>query len=400
MDFPPGFPALLRSRKRPGPPRRVWFFRQNFFLEEECIRACRKLGLEVREWDLGEGWDAAAFSGFLSGLLEFQPDFIFCINHLGFDKEGRITELLRESELPAAVWYVDNPDFIIKAYPRNVSPWVYLFVWDRHYLPDLKNMGFPHLAYLPLATDPQLFRPFHTPPTWKFGEIAAAFVGSTWTQRVRQQLVRFQEEPEKLTLVETAARQFISSPAYKAKEELTVLYPAFARLPLQEQIDLEAAALWRASQLHRLTNIIPLTLRGLQVYGDTAWEEFLPQPEAYGGRIGYNRELPAFYQCVGLNLNLTSLQMKDGLNQRVFDVPAAGGFLLTDFKESLLELFAKDEVAFYHDQDEALDKLEYYGSHPEARQTLTVRARDRVLAEHTFSHRVQTLLEHLRAVFF
>ena len=63
-------------------------------------------------------------------------------------------------------------------------------------------------------------------------------------------------------------------------------------------------------------------------------------------------------------------------------------------------MFAKDEVAFYHDQDEALDKLEYYGSHPEARQTLTVRARDRVLAEHTFSHRVQTLLEHLRAVFF
>jgi spore maturation protein CgeB len=400
MDYPPSLPALLRSRKRPGPPRRVGFFRQRFFLEEECIRACRKLGLEVREWELGEEWDAAAFSGFLSGLLEFQPDFLFCINHIGFDKEGRITELLRESELPAAVWYVDNPDFIIKAFPRNVSPWVHLFVWDRNYLADLHNMGFTHLAYLPLATDPQVFRPFRTSPSWKFGAIEKAFVGSTWTQRVRQQLVRFQGDTEKLAHIEAAARRFISSPAYKAREDLAAFYPEFSELPLQEQIDLEAATLWRASQLHRLENVISLTPEGLQIFGDAAWEDFLAQPEAYGGRIGYNRELPAFYQCVGVNLNLTSLQMKDGLNQRVFDVPAAGGFLLTDFKESLLDLFPVDEVAVYHNPDEARAKLQYYGSHPEERRALAGRARERVLSGHTFVHRIQALLDHLCAAFF
>lgn len=400
MDYPPGLPALLRSRKRPGPPRRVFLLRQNFFLEEECVRACRKLGLEVREWELGEGWDAAGFSEFLSGLLEFQPDFFFCINHLGFDKEGRITELLRQSEIPAAVWYVDNPDFIIRAYPQNVSPWVYLFVWDRHYLPDLEGMGFLHLAYLPLATDPQLFRPFRTPPSWKFGEMDAAFVGSTWTQRVRQQLARFREEPEKLTVIDTAARRFINSPAYKAREELAALFPPFSELSLQEQIDLEAAALWRASQWHRLENIIPLTPLGLQVYGDAAWEEFLPDKAAYGGNIAYNRELPAFYQCVAVNLNLTSLQMKDGLNQRVFDVPAAGAFLLTDYKESLLDLFPEDEVATYQNLEEARDKLQYFVRHPAERQTLASRARELVLAQHTFVHRVQTIVEHLQTAFY
>ncbi|MFZ5452032.1 MAG: CgeB family protein [Thermodesulfobacteriota bacterium] len=400
MDYPPGLPGLLRSRKRSGAPRRVWFFRQKFFLEEECLRACRQLGLEVREWNLGEGWDASNFSGFLAGLLEFQPDFLFCINHIGFDKEGRITELLKESEIPAAVWYVDNPDFIIKAYPQNVSPWVYLFVWDRHYLDDLQALGFSHLAYLPLATDPRLFHPFRTPPTWKFGEIAAAFVGSTWTQRVRQQLSRFKNDPEKLALIEAAARRFIASPAYKAGAELTALFPAFSGLPLQEQIDLEAAALWRASQKHRLESVIALTPSGLQVYGDAAWEAFLSHREAYGGPVGYNRELPAFYQCVGVNLNITSLQMKDGLNQRVFDVPAAGAFLLTDFKESLLELFQENEVAVYHNLDEARSQLEYYAQHPEERQALSARARERVLGQHTFVHRVQSIIDCLAPVFF
>jgi spore maturation protein CgeB len=400
MDYPAGLTKLLRSRKRPGPPRRVWFFRQQFFLEEECIRACRKLGLEVREWDLGEGWDAESFSSFLSGLLEFQPDFLFCVNHIGFDKEGRLTELLRESEIPAAVWYVDNPDFIIKAFPGNVSPWVHLFVWDRHYLEDLEAMGFSLLAYLPLATDPQLFRPYRTPPSWKFGELPAAFVGSTWSQRVRQQLARFRGEPEKLALVEAAARRFIASPAYKAGEDLLALFPGFSSLPLQEQIDLEAATLWRASQQHRVESIAPLTSAGLQVYGDEAWQEFLPHRGAYGGRIGYNRELPAFYQCVGVNLNVTSLQMKDGLNQRVFDVPAAGGFLLTDFKESLLDLFGEEEVACFHDPEEARAKLQYFLEHPEERRAVAAKARDRVLAQHTVAHRMQTVVERMGAAFF
>jgi len=400
MDYPPRFPDLLRSRKRPSPPRRVFWLRQKFFLEEECVRACRKLGLEVREFLLGEGWDAASFSGFLSGLLEFQPDFIFCINHIGFDKEGRITELLRQSEIPAAVWYVDDPDFIIRAYPQNVSPWVYLFVWDRHYLDDLAAMGFVHLTYLPLATDPQLFKPFRTLPTWKFGEIDAAFVGSTWTQRVRQQLARFQGDSEKLQIIETAARRFMTSPAYKAREDLAAVYSEFFGLSLQEQIDLEAAALWRASQMHRRENIVPLAAQGLQIYGDAAWEDFLQDKAGYGGNIGYNRELPAFYQCVAVNFNLTSLQMKDGLNQRVYDVPAAGGFLLTDFKESLFDLFREDEVAVYHDQEEARAKLQYFAQRPAERQAIAARARKRVLAEHTFVHRVQTILQNLNAVFF
>ncbi|MEW6658738.1 MAG: glycosyltransferase [Thermodesulfobacteriota bacterium] len=400
MDYPPGLPALFRSRKRPGPPRRVFVLRQQFFLEEECVRACHQLGLEVREWEVKEEWGAANFSRFLSDLLDFQPDFLFCINHIGFDKAGRLTELLRESEIPTAVWYVDNPDFIIRAFPQNVSPWVYLFVWDRHYLDDLAAMDFTHLAYLPLAADIRLFRPYRTPPTWKFGEIQKAFVGSTWSQRLRQQLARFQKEPRKLEAIEAAARGFSRSPAYKARAAIAAAFPEFAGLPLPEQIDLEAAVLWRSSQMHRLENIIPLTGLGLQVYGDPAWQTFLPDPGAYGGRIAYNRELPAFYQCVAVNLNVTSLQMKDGLNQRVFDVPAAGAFLLTDFKEALLELFHPEEVATYHDLEEAGAKLQYFAAHPEARQALAARARARVLGRHTFLHRVQAIMERLRAAFF
>jgi spore maturation protein CgeB len=92
--------------------------------------------------------------------------------------------------------------------------------------------------------------------------------------------------------------------------------------------------------------------------------------------------------------------MKDGLNQRVFDVPAAGGFLLTDFKESLLDLFKEGEVACFHDPEEARAKLQYFQTRPEERRAVAAKARERVLAQHTVAHRVQTVLEKLGAVFF
>jgi spore maturation protein CgeB len=400
MEYPAQLPGYLRSRKKPGPPRRVWFFRQQFFLEEECLRSFRRLGLEVRPWQVEDRWDGPAVSRFLAGLLEWQPDFFFSINHLGFDQSGWLTQLLRDSELPAATWYVDNPDFIVRPYPQNVSQWVYLFVWDRHYLEDLGHMGFPHLAYLPLATDPQLFRPYRALPPQRFGSPPAAFLGSTWSQRVEQQLAQFQSSPERLAVIEEAARRFILSPAYKARDELEAVLPGFAALPLTERINLEAAALWRASQLHRLARVQALLPGGLRVYGDPAWQQLLPDPSAYGGPVGYNRELPAFYQSVTVNLNITSLQMKDGLNQRLFDVPATGSMLLTDFRPALGELFDPEEVAAYHSPEEARTLLEYYRSHPEARQRLAGRARERVLKEHTYLHRVRTILSHLTARFF
>jgi spore maturation protein CgeB len=143
-----------------------------------------------------------------------------------------------------------------------------------------------------------------------------------------------------------------------------------------------------------------LAQAGLKVFGDPAWAEFLPDPAAYGGSISYLRELPAFYQCVAVNLNLTSLQMKNGLNQRIFDVPAAGAFLLTDDKEALWELFARDEVVTFRTVDEAQEKMAYYLKYPETRRRVATRARERVLSQHTYGHRVQVIGRQLAETFF
>jgi hypothetical protein len=104
MEAPDRLSRLLRERRSNGPPRRVFFLRQGFFLEEECLRAFRTMGFTVQEFPVPEGWDSALASRLLTGVVEFLPDFLFCINHIGFDKSGWLTAFLQDSHLPAATW--------------------------------------------------------------------------------------------------------------------------------------------------------------------------------------------------------------------------------------------------------------------------------------------------------
>jgi spore maturation protein CgeB len=332
--------------------------------------------------------------------VEFQPDFLFCINHTGFDQAGGLTSFLREARLPAATWYVENPDFTTRAQPQNVSEWVAVFVWDQHYLAGLKEMGFPWVVHLPLAANTRLFRPYRHPPLDRFGSHSAAFVGNTWTRQVNEHLARYAGRPALLAYIEAAARIFQWSPHYQARTDLAEVVPGFDNLSLSEQVDLEAAVLWQAAQQDRLERVGALARAGLKVFGDSAWANLLPDPLAYGGPLSYHRELPAFYQCVAVNLNFPSLQMKNGLNQRVFDVPAAGAFVLTDYKEALWELFAPDEVVTFRTVEEAREKLAYYLKYPETRRRVATRARERVLSQHTYGHRMQVIHRKLTEIFF
>jgi spore maturation protein CgeB len=400
MECPEKLSRFLRERRRHGPPRRIFFLRQGFFLEEECLRAFRNLGFIVQDFQVAQSWDAALASRLLTGLVDFLPDFLFCINHIGFDKSGWLTSVLQDAQLPAAIWYVDHPDFIIRAYPENVSEWVLVFVWDKHYVTNLKALGFSLVTYLPLAADTGLFRPYRHPPLDRFGCYGAAFVGNTWTQRVSQQLARYAGQPATLAYIEAAAQSFQWSAHYQASADLAEILPKFRELPVAEQVDLEAAVLWQASQWDRLERVNALTQAGLKVFGDAAWGDFLPDPTAYGGSLNYHRELPAFYQCVAVNLNLTSLQMKDGVNQRVFDVPATGAFLLTDHKDALWELFAPDEIVTFRTIEEAREKLAFYVKYPGTRRQVATRARERVLAQHTYGHRLQVVTRQITETFF
>jgi len=86
------------------------------------------------------------------------------------------------------------------------------------------------------------------------------------------------------------------------------------------------------------------------------------------------------------------------VTMRLFEGAACGALVLTDpvaAANGLDELFAADELAIYRDDEELLARIDYFLAHDDEREAIARAGQRRVLREHTYTHRVQRILDVL-----
>jgi spore maturation protein CgeB len=402
------YPDFLRERPRPKArrARRLLLFQSGYFLDRELLGAARELNLESSVWRFKRSLraDGDNYRELLKIIGDFRPDLLLTVNHLGFDADGLLDDLLARLSVPAASWFVDSPVFILGR--SRPGPGIQAFSWDRDYLPFLRGRGFAGVHYLPLASDGEIFKP---PPRQLPPARNLAFVGdslSAATEKCLGQLKRpwgERQAADFLAAVDALAEDFLAGP------ELLPDRAALARLAekfgLNDIADcrgpLGSLVTWRASRLWRLKVLRALPWPNLTVAGDRHWGGLLGLgPGRLCPPLDYYRDLAAFYQGSRVNLNITSAQMKTGLNQRVFDVPAAGAFLLTDWRGQLEEAFEPGrEVVAYRSPEEARGLAAWYAApeHDRAREKVVRAARRRVRGEHLYRHRLAKILAALES---
>jgi spore maturation protein CgeB len=95
-----------------------------------------------------------------------------------------------------------------------------------------------------------------------------------------------------------------------------------------------------------------------------------------------------------INLNVFHEQCADSTNSRVYDVLAAGGFLLTEDKPCLSREFQPGRhFATFSSPAEAREKVEYYLAHEDEREAMAREGQRHVVENHTFVHRCRELLK-------
>jgi spore maturation protein CgeB len=381
---------------------RVLLINPDYFLIPEVVRAFRQLGhqAELLLFDKRREPGEEVLHRILRRLGDSPPDLVFTVNHLGFDREGVLLAALERLRLPSVSWYVDSPAIILSLYDGPRSDLACIFVWDPTYIPTVQAMGFSRVFPLPLATDPEVFRP-RTTARSREAQGRVVFVGNSMVGTVRQKFARLPETPAFQELWGKLSPAFQARPGRSLAALLEELHlqdhPGLRGLDRQGRTDLEAALLWCATRDYRLACIRPLAPFAPVIYGDPGWGELTGPPVVLRPELNYYDELPGVYRAAAVNFNATSLQMKAAVNQRVFDVPAAGGFLVTDFREQLAECFDLGrEMVCYQEPGEIPEVVRFYLRRPELRRKTVRRARRRVLAEHTYRHRVAALLETLR----
>lgn len=120
----------------------------------------------------------------------------------------------------------------------------------------------------------------------------------------------------------------------------------------------------------------------LSVFGKF-WEKSLT-PDVLKGDYIDNSELNRYYANAGVVLNdhREDMIFYGFVSNRIYDVTASGGFVLTDYMPEITEMYG-DSVATYKDYYDFQDKLAYYLNHPEERQAMAAKAREITLKNFT-----------------
>jgi spore maturation protein CgeB len=393
---------------------RILLITSKYFLTGEIEAACKRLGLCHSLLRLPDDEiDLTSFmEQLLNAIISFKPDFALTINHLGVDREGVLQDFLARVKLPLASWFVDNPHLILYTYANLISPWTAIFTWDADNLDSLRQLGFEHVFYLPLGTDHTRFTParnkdalLNSHPDWKAD---LSFVGNSMLLKVRKRLEQIQLPELMLANYQSVAAGFAASDERSVRGYLEKNHPeqfrAFRDLRVVErQLGYEAMLTWEATLQYRLDCIRQTLPFNPLIAGDEGWFELLegsPEKWRYHRELTYYTDLPDFYPLSTINFNCTSKQMKGAVNQRIFDVPAAGAFILTDWREQLENLFEPGkEVICFRSPEEVPSLIKHYLAHPRERNKITAAARKRVLARHCYEHRLESMISSMRKSF-
>lgn len=398
----------LRYKKFCHEEVRVLLLTTKYFLMGEIISAMKRLDIRYRLITIEQ--DEIGCQDFIEeiikDILDFKPDFLLTINHLGLDREGMLAQFLARIEMPFASWYVDNPNLIIKNYERNVTPFCAMFLWDKNTLADMRSLGFEHAFHMPLGVDEQRFRPIKNEPN-PFADLCSdvAFVGNSMVEKVRERLKRTEVNGRLGSLFRNIARDYMKSGERHVQNviasEYPELYDEFLNLSDTNRAGYEAAVNWEATRIYRLERVQRLLPFMPLIVGDPFWGEIIDSRFfKYHSEVSYYDDLPSLYNAATINFNATSRQMKGAVNQRVFDVPACNAFLLTDFQEQMGELFKiGEEVICYSGPEEIGEIVRYYLDHDSERRRIAGNGYQRVVRDHTYVSRVSDMAETMRRIF-
>lgn len=136
-----------------------------------------------------------------------------------------------------------------------------------------------------------------------------------------------------------------------------------------------------------------LTRFDLKIFGNAAWQKSSLRNSYCGGPLSLV-ETAKVFKCAKISLNFhVKPDTCRGINLRAFEIPAAGGFELSDYRPDAENLFLLgQEIEMYKNEKELVEKAKFFLAHDDLRKKIAQSGQRRILKDHTFDKRVQELM--------
>jgi spore maturation protein CgeB len=326
-------------------------------------------------------------------LVEFKPDCILTINHAAFDSFGLLSKILEQFKMPFISWFVDSPLYIFKNAEPQKSNYLYLFSWEKSYVKRLIDLGFSNVFYLPLASAHESSQNISiTSEEKKIYNCDVAFVGNSNKEKTEDWFDKEYSSPKIIEFTNEAVDFQIMNP----ETEMRYIFKKLDTSNLLDKYDddtklhFEAFCILKATE--KLRDEVVKSLSGnfnFKIFGDERWKA--GYKENYCGKIDYYKDLPKLYKCAKIIVNVTSFQMNTAVNQRVYDVFSAGGFMISDYRSDYDILFGKDEIPVYKSINELHRLIKYYLGQETERNNIIQKISAIIKKNHSYSIRIKDL---------
>ena len=333
------------------------------------------------------------------------------VNHVvTYDFIETVAEACHEAKKNYIAWVYDSPQKELYTkyafYETN-----FIFVFDERQWLRLREAGISNVYHLPLAASAEKVQAVLDKNPRSYTE-EVSFVGQLYSTETFDQIVEsapenalllFRQEMESFLLQwpdrKDDKRKYFHGTMPSAMVEhlgnyenhrVNQFYPYMG-----EDLYYEAAVMARMLANAERTEILNCLSKKHQVSlftFDTNARGLSDKVEMKPG-VGFDKEVYAIYQNSKINLNISLHCIETGIPQRVFDVLAAGGFLLTNYQEELERYFTpgKDLVVF-HNQEELNELVEYYLAHDVEREEIAKNGQRTVWEKHNYIMRMKQVM--------
>lgn len=370
-------------------------------------RALDELGYTVYKAALGvraQGFEKEACERIISTIDALK---IQCA--ISYDFSESISQACFETGIPYISWVYDAPQQELYT-PYAQHPCNYIFVFDRMQQKRLQEIGIQNVYHMPLAIHAgkieMALKKSEKAQRGYTGEIA--FVGQLYRMENLETLYENADSDVKEALKNNMEACFLkwdeNTRMHGIMNEACVQYfsdidkhKISKQFPyITEQFYYEAAVLSRLLAHRERVHI----LNSLAEKYDVKFYTFDSNVKSLSNKVKvmegakYDFEVSNIYHTSKINLNITLHCIETGASQRVFDVMAAGGFLLSNYQQELAELFVPgEEIVLYHNMEELEYYVEYYLSHEKEREQIAKRGQQKVIRLHDFHDKIQKVME-------
>lgn len=387
------------SQKKPDKIRKILALEMSggmavSYIHNRFLEECRVQGIHV----IYHKSAVLGGIGLTRAVAREKPDCVVMVN-LAPEKYAPLA-LLDRMRVPRMVWFLDDPHNFIDAKVR-FGQHDFLFTWDISYQSFFESHGarsvdhFPYVADLDRAK--AKIRDEFLAPVSYIGQVSRFLPEEHGLDEITGAMCRKAGERKALE-PQRSYRSLVEE--YQAEFGLRIIQSEADPIPrnVSYAIYMVGNALLRIRVLER---VMPY---GLRLYGNADWLPVLgghPLRECYQGPADPVRDVPDIFVSSTINVNIHSLHALASLNQRDFNCPLVGGFLLTDWVPGAEQFFEPDrEMVFYRNLDDLETKIRFFLENPEEREEIIRLGRDRVLREHVYAKRVPTILERLKTRVF